>query len=136
MVAMDSLRLDLLFAFRTLRRNALFTLSVTATLAIGIGAATAVFGVVNGVLLEPLPIRDQRRVVVLRKEQLVGIAVGIAISAAATRLLGAVLYGVTPTDPLTIAIASGTLLAVAALGCWIPARAATLVDPLIALKTE
>ena len=72
MAEMDTLRLDLVFALRTLRRNALFTLSVTATLAIGIGAATAVFGVVNGVLLEPLPIRDQRRVVVLRKEQLVG----------------------------------------------------------------
>jgi putative ABC transport system permease protein len=69
---MDTLRLDLVFALRTLRRNALFTLSVAATLAIGIGAATAVFGVVNGVLLEPLPIRDQARVVVLRKEQLVG----------------------------------------------------------------
>jgi putative ABC transport system permease protein len=66
----------------------------------------------------------------------IGVAAGIAISALATRLLGAVLYGVGPTDPLTIAIASGTLLAVAALGCWIPARAATLVDPLIALKTE
>jgi putative ABC transport system permease protein len=66
----------------------------------------------------------------------IGVAAGIAISAVATRLLGVVLYGVSPTDPLTIAIASGTLLAVAALGCWIPARTATLVDPLIALKTE
>jgi putative ABC transport system permease protein len=69
---MDSLRLDLEFAFRTLRRNALFTLSAGATIAIGIGAATAMFGVVRGVLLKPLPIRDQASVVVLRKEQLVG----------------------------------------------------------------
>jgi ABC-type antimicrobial peptide transport system permease subunit len=66
----------------------------------------------------------------------VGVAVGITIAAIATRSLGAVLYGVSPTDPLTIAVASGTLLAVAALGCWIPARAATRVDPLIAMKTE
>ena len=45
---------------------------VVVTLGVGIGAATAMFGVVNGVLLSPLPIREQERVVVLRKEQLVG----------------------------------------------------------------
>ena len=69
---MDTLRLDLIFALRLLRRNATFAASVIATLAIGIGAATTMFGVVRGVLLEPLPIRDQNRIVVLRKEQLVG----------------------------------------------------------------
>lgn len=97
MVEMDTLRLDLVFALRTLRRNALFTLSVTITLAVGIGAATAVFGVVNGVLLEPLPIRDQRSVVVLRKEQLVGNETLVPFSvsqlrayAAETRVLEAV----------------------------------------------
>ena len=44
---MESLRYDLAFAVRALRRNWLFTISVVLTLAIGIGAATAVFGVIN-----------------------------------------------------------------------------------------
>ena len=66
----------------------------------------------------------------------IGVAAGVAISAAAARLLGAELYGVKPTDLLTIVVASAILLGVAALACWLPARAATLVDPLIALKAE
>ena len=69
---MDTLISDLLFAVRVLRRNATFAASVIVTLGVGIGAATAMFGVVNGVLLSPLPILDQSRVVVLRKEQLAG----------------------------------------------------------------
>lgn len=69
---MDTLRLDLAFALRAIRRNPLFTLTVAATLALGVGAATAVFGVTHAVLLEPLPIRDEDQVVVLRKEALVG----------------------------------------------------------------
>jgi predicted permease len=68
----DTLRLDVVFALRLLRRNATFAASVVVTLAVGIGAATAMFGVVNGVLLSRLPMREQDRVVVLRKEQLVG----------------------------------------------------------------
>ena len=62
----DTLRMDLAFAFRLFRRNATFAVSVTVTLAVGIAAATAMFAVVQGVLLSPLPIRDQARVVVLR----------------------------------------------------------------------
>ena len=69
---MDTLINDLTFALRVLRRNATFAGSVVVTLAVGIGAATAMFGVVNGVLLTRLPIHEQDRVVVLRKEQLVG----------------------------------------------------------------
>ena len=65
-----------------------------------------------------------------------GVIVGLAISAGATRLLGAELYGVTPTDPLTIVGASTILLVVAIAACWLPARAATRVDPLIALRAE
>src|SRR5512133_2174886 len=69
---MDTLISDLTFALRVLRRNATFAASVVVTLAVGIGAAAAMFGVVNGVLLSPLPIHEQSRVMVLRKEQLVG----------------------------------------------------------------
>jgi len=69
---MDTLIVDLTFALRVLRRNATFAASVVVTLGVGIGAAAAMFGVVNGVLLSPLPIHQQDRVVVLRKEQLVG----------------------------------------------------------------
>jgi ABC-type lipoprotein release transport system permease subunit len=50
--------------------------------------------------------------------------------------LGAELYGVSPTDPATMAAASLSLLAVAALACWLPARAAMQVDPLVALRAE
>jgi len=69
---METLINDLTFALRVLRRNATFAASVVVTLAVGIGAATAMFAVVNGVLLTRLPIHDQGRVMVLRKEQLVG----------------------------------------------------------------
>ena len=69
---MDTLIDDLTFALRVLRRNATFAASVVVTLAVGIGAGAAMFGVINGVLLSRLPIQEQGRVVVLRKEQLVG----------------------------------------------------------------
>lgn len=69
---MDSLRIDVTWAWRTLRRHPLFAVTVTLTLMLAVGAATAVFAVVYGVLLKPLPIRDQDRVIILRKEQITG----------------------------------------------------------------
>jgi len=56
---------DIRFALRTLRKNAGFTAATLATLALGIGAATAVFTVVNGVLLRPLPYRDPSRLLMV-----------------------------------------------------------------------
>jgi len=58
---LDDLRTDLKYAVRTLGRNPGFAASVVMTLAIGIGANTAIFSVVNGVLLRPLPVPDPAR---------------------------------------------------------------------------
>jgi ABC-type lipoprotein release transport system permease subunit len=53
-----------------------------------------------------------------------------------TRLMGAVLFEISPTDPLTLALVPLALLAVSALACWIPARRAASVDPVTPLTTE
>jgi predicted permease len=66
----------------------------------------------------------------------VGIAIGIAASLAVTRLLGAMLYDVKPGDPVTLIAVALLLLLVALAACYIPARRAIRVDPLVALRHE
>jgi ABC-type antimicrobial peptide transport system permease subunit len=65
-----------------------------------------------------------------------GVALGIAAALAASRLLGTLLFGVTPSDPVTYAAISAVLLAAGLLACWLPAHRATRVDPLGALRHE
>ncbi|HTR37952.1 MAG TPA: ABC transporter permease [Bryobacteraceae bacterium] len=65
-----------------------------------------------------------------------GLALGLAGSEALTRVLQSELVDVSPGDPLTLAVASTVLVLSAVLGCWIPARRAMRVDPVVALRHE
>ena len=67
---------------------------------------------------------------------LVGVFPGLLGAVAASRVLKSVLFGVSVTDPLTFAFTAGLLVLVALVACWIPARRASLVDPLAALRHE
>jgi putative ABC transport system permease protein len=67
---------------------------------------------------------------------LIGIVIGVAVAHAAARGMGALLFGVRPADPLTLAVAVTLCLAVAVVGCLRPALQAARVDPLAALNAE
>ncbi|HET8946311.1 MAG TPA: ABC transporter permease, partial [Candidatus Polarisedimenticolia bacterium] len=67
---------------------------------------------------------------------LIGLGIGAAGALAASRLLEGLLYGVRPADPSTFAVVSVLLTAIALLACWLPARLALRVDPLVALREE
>jgi ABC-type antimicrobial peptide transport system permease subunit len=65
-----------------------------------------------------------------------GMALGLAGAFAATRLLNAMLFRLTPLDPLTFVLAPLTLGVVASLAAYLPARRAAMVDPIVALRSE
>ena len=65
-----------------------------------------------------------------------GIALGIGVALAVARVVSGFLFGVTPSDPMTYAAVSGTLMAIALFAMDLPARRASRVDPIVALRAD
>jgi len=82
--------------------------------------------------------RDVMKLVIRQGTWLVltGVFIGMAASLAVSRLLKSFLFGLSATDPMTFGIIPLLLAAVALLACYVPARRATKVDPMIALRSE
>jgi predicted permease len=130
------------------RRLTMFLLGVFAVMALVL-AAIGVYGVLSFSVAQRshefgirmalgAQLNDVLRLVLRdgMKLALVGTAIGLLAAFALTRLMSALLFGVTPTDAATFAIVSTALLLVAAFACYIPARRAAKVDPLVALRYE
>ncbi len=120
------------FAILGLVLTAVGIYGVTAT---GVGERTHEFGVrmALGASSRAVVVAVVRRSLVLTAA---GLTIGIVCSAFATQLLTAVLYDVQPLDPTTFVAVIATLGAVGLLACWMPARRATAVDPIRALRSE
>jgi ABC-type antimicrobial peptide transport system permease subunit len=142
--AMDGIVADSLAA----RRFSMILLGILAALAL-VMSCVGIYGVISylagqrtheiGIRIalgaEP---RDVLRMVLSEgaKMALVGVAIGLAAAFALTRLMANMLFGVSTHDPLSFAGVAALLMLVALAACYIPARRATKVDPMVALRYE
>jgi len=112
-------------------------------------AAVGIYGVISysvgqrtheiGVRMALGASRDAVRTLVLKQGMFValgGVAIGLVAALGLTRLLGTLLYGVSPTDPITYAVVAAILSGIAALACLVPAMRATRVEPVSVLREE
>jgi putative ABC transport system permease protein len=147
---------DFCYAGRRLRKSPGFTAVAVLTLALGIGAGIGLILVTIGVysVIAYTTARRTREIGIrmalgaqpqniLRlivgqggRMALVGIVLGIVASVALTRLMASMLLQVKPNDPLIFAAVSLLLLAVTLVACYIPARRAMRVDPMVALRYQ
>jgi len=130
------------------RRFAMLFLGVFGVLALVL-AAVGVYGVLSYSMTQRVPEIGVRLALGAAPTQVVrhflmdgalltglGIAAGLGLGFAVSRLLGKLLFGVTPTDPLTYAAVAGVLALVATFAGYLPVRRASRVDPVIALRNE
>ncbi|MBZ5536345.1 MAG: ABC transporter permease [Acidobacteriia bacterium] len=130
------------------RRYLMFLLSIYAALALGL-ATLGIYGVLSYAVnqrFQEIGVRmalgaqtgDVLRLVIRDGMQLVlaGLGIGLLGALSLTRLMAGLLFEVTPTDLSTIAAVSALLAGVAFLGCYLPARRATRVDPMAVLRCE
>jgi putative ABC transport system permease protein len=131
-----------------LRRYPALLMAVFAAIALAL-AAVGIYGVISysvtqrtqelGIRMALGARRRDLLKLVLRQGlrlALLGVASGLAVALALTRLMRSLLFGVSATDPLIFGLATGLLVAVALLACYLPARRATRLDPLAALRCE
>jgi putative ABC transport system permease protein len=65
-----------------------------------------------------------------------GVAMGVVVALALTRVISALLFGVSPTDPVTYIVVAASLATVALLATYLPARRASRIDPVVALRAD
>jgi hypothetical protein len=133
---------DIAYALRIMKARPGLTITIILTLAVGIGAVTAMFGTINAALFRSLPFDEPERLLMGRSTwegQIgpnVGLVLGIAGSVAATRLLGELLFETEPTDPATFVGVALFLGVVSLVACLLPAWRASRVHPVDALRAE
>jgi len=133
-VAPERFNLALLGSFSVLSLL-LAVVGIYGVMAYATGQRTQELGI--RMALGALPV-DVLRMILLQggKLALLGVVLGLGAGIALTRLLGSMLFEVKPTDPLTFAAGALVLFGAALAACWIPARRATKVSPLVALRYE
>jgi putative ABC transport system permease protein len=133
-VAQPRLNLALLVAFASLAL-VLAAVGVYGVIAFGVSQRTQEFGIRMALGASPGEVLKQVFSEAGRLTAL-GLGLGITASLALTRVMSSLLFDTEPRDPLALGAAAAILASVAVAACYVPARRATRIDPLVALRSE